>query len=69
MNKYNSAWKYILGERGPIGHPGLVGPKGEPGVAGSEGPTVSIISTNKVKYRYLLQIYSTNIHLLYMYIY
>jgi len=35
-------WKYILGERGPIGHPGLQGVKGEPGVAGPDGPTVSL---------------------------
>lgn len=34
--------KYILGERGPIGHPGLQGIKGESGVAGPEGSTVSI---------------------------
>lgn len=33
----------FLGERGPIGHPGLHGVKGEPGMAGSEGSTVRVL--------------------------
>lgn len=38
----NIYYKYNLGDRGPIGHPGLHGIKGEPGVGGPEGPPVSI---------------------------
>lgn len=38
--------KIFLGERGPIGHPGLQGVKGEPGIAGPDGPTVSFLFKN-----------------------
>lgn len=38
----------LLGERGPIGHPGLQGVKGEPGIAGPDGQPVSILCMENI---------------------